>query len=408
MQKSHNHLKEIIWEISDNCHQNCSYCGSKDTLNKTKIDHEQIKKLVDRIAAYPPEDIDISGGNPLLVPFKTHEYLTNTLQDKGVTCKIIVNPFNKEFDGHDTYILDLYDWIGVSINTRAEADKFVDDWNHKDHCTMITNFNIGNVFQFKHFESIALMYNLTWQIQFTMYKDDSEMAVYSNEDALNFLWNAIKASKASIIVADNMHSDSGCYAGKHSMGIFANGDVVPCLSMRSWEDNVKVIGNLYEEPLKDIWVRRFADWRCSDFKCCKDHCASKVKEPVLTTTATSDTVWVEPAIPTIKYPSTPGIIPNQVIMYGVQVQPPTFPMPIPKPYEGTFVYAVFRPAQEYNESMMIPSHVDVYGVAKPNTPLSEDSLHTESPEYDDLSNFDPRDLIDWSRVHEQLKKDKDK
>jgi hypothetical protein len=38
--------------------------------------------------------VNISGGNPLLVPVLTHKYITDRLKSVGVECKILFNPFN--------------------------------------------------------------------------------------------------------------------------------------------------------------------------------------------------------------------------------------------------------------------------------------------------------------------------
>lgn len=43
MQNAHCELKEIIWEITDNCNQGCSYCGSKDIINKTPNIFQKIR-----------------------------------------------------------------------------------------------------------------------------------------------------------------------------------------------------------------------------------------------------------------------------------------------------------------------------------------------------------------------------
>jgi len=67
-----------------------------------------LKKIVDEIVKYPPEEINISGGDPLLVfydtrdilsvlkyrvfSFRFHKYVVEALKKTKVACKIIVNP----------------------------------------------------------------------------------------------------------------------------------------------------------------------------------------------------------------------------------------------------------------------------------------------------------------------------
>lgn len=309
MQKAHNRLVEVIWELTDNCNQNCSYCGSKDILNKTEIIVSKVKKIATEIMAMKPDEVNISGGNPLLVSYALHEYVTKVLHSEDIICKIIVNPFN--IKGCETPTLDLYDWIGVSINTKAELEEFKQQIKTKT--TVITNFNTMNVFLFKEIESLVLDNKLQWQIQYTMYKGDNELAVYQNEEAKTYLANQIQKSKATIIPADNMNQ-GGCSAGLHSVGILANGDVVPCLSMRSWTDDLQRKGNLLNETLYDVWVAGFAHFRCNEFECCKDitNCLNKNKEIYMELPSSLPQV-LKPV------PPLPRHNENMTFMYGVKL-----------------------------------------------------------------------------------------
>lgn len=307
MQKAHNELLEITWEITDNCYQDCSYCGSKDIINLTLIKEKKIKHIIDSISYYPPKEINISGGNPLLVSSDVHKYLTTTLHDAGVICKLIINPFNVRGTG-----LSYYDWVGVSINTLEELNEF-ETWNDKNNKTIITNFNTDNIFLFTLIETMVITYNLIWQVQYTMYSNTSPKAIYTNPDAKEYLFDKISKSNAKITVADNMNNGL-CSAGKNSLGILANGDVIPCLSMRSWESKVKPLGNLHEHTLDYIWRDLFVSFRCSEFECCKDktNCQSdelnvkKIKQNIL------------PKITSIPVPSIDRPFnPNMIMVYGV-------------------------------------------------------------------------------------------
>jgi len=285
MQKPHVRLREAIWEITDQCGQNCSYCGSKSIINSTPIDEEDIKAIIDNIAEYPPEEINISGGNPLLIYADIHRYLVEKLHN--TVCKIILNPFNIACADPITRVetLNLYAAVGLSVNTMDELS-CATDLLTKSNCapclngktTIITNFNLANIWNFKQIEDFVIKHNLGWQIQYTMYKGDNSLAVYQNEDANNYLLDCIKKSTAKIIRADNFN-DGACSAGAFSIGILANGDVIPCLSMRSWEDDSKSYGNLLEASLKDIWEYSFSAFRCREFKCCKDvtGCVEEIK-----------------------------------------------------------------------------------------------------------------------------------
>jgi MoaA/NifB/PqqE/SkfB family radical SAM enzyme len=336
MQKEHLKLEEIIWEITQECKNGCTYCGSKEGRNiPTKV--AIIENIADEIAKFPPKSINISGGDPLLVPLSTHDYIVKKLRGVGTTVKIIINPRSfREYDTlHSLKILGLYDWIGVSINEKDEIAryrKYINGEILNPKTTIITNFNINNVFLFDEIKTLVVQNNLTWQIQFTMYKDSKdERALYNNEAACTFLYNQIKNAmkeKVKIVPADNMNNGE-CSAGKYSLGILADGTVIPCLSMRSWVKSLNEIieNNILLLPLEIIWKNGFSMYRFKEFKCCKDHCNNKCFKDYnveITTNVEKIPNWGDIFIPEdAKYKKdwretyVYGVTPNTTIVYGV-------------------------------------------------------------------------------------------
>ena len=332
-------LKEIIWEITGKCLNGCTYCGSKD-IWKQEIDETKIKNIADSIAEYPPEEIDISGGDPLLVSYETHKYITDKL--KKTKCKILINPksykekITEEQLESYTKILKLYAHIGISINT-------IEEIKHLNHMnltnipyTIITNFNLSNFFLFDTIaEEITKRENqpnvrILWQIQFTMYNDndrDHQLALYNHPTAIDKLNENIQRwPNLKLIFADNANKGE-CTAGMYTIGVLSTGDVVPCLSMRSWCDVLEVTeGNLLTTTLKDIWVNRFKTNRFEDFKCCKDicnkqtlkYCVETKKEHIWKSTIDDVTGPVYGVSP--NWPSQKPIYPI-VTVYAVQTLP---------------------------------------------------------------------------------------
>lgn len=367
MQNQHIKLHEIIWEVTGKCNNRCEYCGSKDAWNAT-IDNNTIIKIAENIALFPPEEIDISGGDPLLVDLATHEIITNVLKDKKVKCKILVNPKSINKRQETIKVLSLYDWIGISINTSEEL-KLMDGYginNVLKKSTIISNFNLQNIFIYNEIEEFVKKHNLMWQIQYTIYKDSNDpLAIYNNDKALAFFSSQISKSIADgvkILIADNANCGN-CGAGMHSIGILFNGDIVPCLSMRSWlEINSVIVGNILNEknsqknkdvnygyktdkgyndykenPLKYIWENRFDKYRFFSFECCKDKCKNKCVE----------IKSVNKSIPIEKIPKDPDLcekIPKMppcppTIVYGVFPRPPRVLLYGIGGQEGTYVYA---------------------------------------------------------------------
>lgn len=277
-------LREIVWEITGACNNGCKFCGSKDVWQE-KIDTERIKKIVDEIINYKPQELDVSGGDPLLVPLEIHQYIEYMFsRSAGIKCKILANPKSIKCLGSErtTEIFKLYSHIGISINDQETMDcaksfsTLLSNFSSK--ITYITNFNLSNVFLFDEIKNFVG--NNLWMIQFTVYDKPNELALYENDGALAFLNKKIKeAQGARIIVADNANSFA-CTAGLNSCGILSDGSVVPCLSMRCWSEDIskEIQGNILQTPLETIWKEKFSEQRFSTFKCCKDHCSRKCIE----------------------------------------------------------------------------------------------------------------------------------
>lgn len=278
-------LKEIIWEITPECHNNCKYCGSREILNDKTLPKNDLLKIADKICEYPPQEIDISGGDPLLIPYSTHSEIIQKFKRKNIKSKILVNPKSIN-DNKKRLILGLYDWIGISVNSVEELNVLKEKKLVNDNITIITNFNIINLYDYENIESYVKYKNCNWMIQFTVYKNDkSELAIYNNENSLGLISDKVSKSiydGVKILISDNANKLL-CGMGKSIIGILYNGDVVPCLSMRAWVDNIKekVQGNILKNSLMDIWENKFKNYRFKDFVCCKDKCKNKIIKQTL-------------------------------------------------------------------------------------------------------------------------------
>lgn len=324
-------LKEIIWEITGRCNNNCEYCGSSDVKN-VYIDDKIIRKIAIEIGSYLKDgDINISGGDPLLISFETHKFICDELKNRNNKVKLLINPKSFYQEGKELKekqiqkylkIISLYDCVGISVNTKEELE-FLSILNLKmENKAIITNFNIKNIWEYDLFESFVENSNVTWQIQFTMDKEEKNV-IYNNEIACDFLFNKIQESiskKVKILLADNINCGK-CGIGVKSLGILYNGDVVPCLSMRSWKKNLQeeIQGNLITQPLKNIWEDGFKKYRFGQFICCKDICRKPYKKEKLNIDLDKTT----PIIDTNLFPPKEWVprkpFDGHVVMYGINL-----------------------------------------------------------------------------------------
>ena len=348
MQNSQNQLKEIIWEITGRCHNGCSYCGSKECWDD-EVDANIIVPIIDNIVTYLKNgEVNISGGDPLLVPLSLHTYIIDKLKKSKNKAKLIINLkslfMNQTHDlvfDEMVEIINLYDVIGISINNLEDISYFQEFRTLiKKPITIITNFNMLNIWDFDSIDNATTLGpDFAWQIQYTMSKEKA-LTIYTNKSAREFLFEKIaNCGRERMILADNMNNGK-CSAGSRSLGILSNGDIVPCLSMRSWCDIGKTFqGNLLKESLRDIWEKQFKEYRFCEFECCKDICKAPFenkRKETKTIIGPPGTNWPLPYQP--KEIEKPWPRRGEVLLYGVG---PVISTPVYSVWDTTAIaYAV--------------------------------------------------------------------
>lgn len=321
-------LEEVIWEITSKCNNGCSYCGSAAYLNQAEDD--TWKRIIENIIAMKTiKEVNISGGDPLLVDMDTHYTITAMLKQEGIKAKIIINPISlqttQNVDAEE--ILRMYDWIGVSVNNIREYNNYKVYLKDFENVTLITNINVSN---YHMLDAIAaeLPKDRIWTIQFTI--ADNNNAIYRDESLAALVRVKLHAAITNglkIVFGDNCNK-ALCGAGSRSVGITFDGVVLPCLSMRSWwtEDEIHLWSmdeshSLNHRALSSIWRDSFDGYRFEEFKCCKDACDNRILEvqPAFIkrdigerTGPYAPVDWPEPNWPPRN---------NQVMMYGVTTGP---------------------------------------------------------------------------------------
>lgn len=281
MKQAHNFLSEIIWELTLKCNKNCDYCGSKEYLNKLENYNDALNIALE-IIKYPPEEITLSGGEPILHPY--FEEIVNILHSAGIKVKVLTN--GTLLDDQYSFDINKLTAVGLSINTKKDLEIFsqypASINSSENKITIITNFGNHNIFSFeKLYTAIKDRFpNFTWQIQLTM-GDKYQL----NNEGINFLYKQIQevsntplnlspilqSDNGKIVLADNLQLEHQCSAGKNSLGILYNGDIVNCLSMRSWCKAKDIVqGNLLKDSLETIWKTKFIENRFGKLFCCRD------------------------------------------------------------------------------------------------------------------------------------------
>ncbi len=266
-------IEEILWEITNRCNRSCTYCGSKDIINIGKDTSIADKIKIAKQIAKNTKNVTISGGEPLILGFEELKKYTEILKDEGCKVSVVTNGDMLS----DTY-LRCFDNVGLSVNSPGDIIRIEKLLSEKiDKCyynkiVIITNLNKINYFDIEQICVLAATFELPIQFQLTMYKeqDDSMLNGYSINVTRNKIDEHCKQFNVPYVLADNLQIEHDCSAGMQTCGILYNGDVVPCLSERSWTD-VRVQGNVLKYSLDMIWRNGFSICRFGDdFKCCRD------------------------------------------------------------------------------------------------------------------------------------------
>jgi len=319
-------LQEIIWEVTNKCNKKCDYCGSKAFVNNGEKIADPIE-VAGKIAKYPPKEITLSGGEPGTLDENTLQLVTDILRGNGIQVKCVTNGavITNDYEGY-------FDWIGLSINDEEDLRNFENNnYSVVPNLTIITNFGTHNIWLYEKIKKIIYRKQggiIPWQIQLTQGK------LQLPADGIKYLREKIaKENSPKIIKADNLQDCRNCFAGIHSCGITYDGQVIPCLSMRSWADNVDPQGNILEHDLETIWKEGFKNYRFGKMPCCRDSLDYGEEKTGFEEFPKSD-MLIDPN--TIKNPELIQLL------YGVQMDYDK-KKPWPNMNGGVSVYAVTTP-----------------------------------------------------------------
>jgi MoaA/NifB/PqqE/SkfB family radical SAM enzyme len=264
-------LKDIIWELTLKCGRGCKYCGSKNVLRKENPDASTLYRIATEIGQYGVKVVTLSGGEPGELDNLELNGIIGTLQSYGVDVRVVTN--GMLFKSQPKETLEKFSIIGLSINDPKDYlyPSYLPTIPY-NKITMITNFGTHNIWSFDKLAEISQLFN-SWQIQLTM---GEYMLPAQGIDYLRRKIRGLEGVK--YVLADGLQDSHKCSAGINSCGITADGDVVPCLSQRSYGHCMRVYGNLMNRSLKDIWENEFKEIRFSEKGWC-DSCRNHVEYP---------------------------------------------------------------------------------------------------------------------------------
>ena len=286
-------LDEMLWEITLKCNKSCSYCGSKELLQNCvsgggkKID-EKIWNIAREIVKYPPKALTITGGEPIMIGEDLFDDIVGFLVDNGIVVNVLSNGEIFKYD-----VLENINRVGLSINTLEDVENYNKTKNNlkstiemETEVVMITNFGTHNIWEFDKLSKCFTEGDfVNWQVQLTI---GNELQLGPDgikylRDKLESFQNDLRTNEFDIVVADNLQEVHECMAGMNSCSILESGDVVRCLSQRTYvkeADDMSIYGNVldgskakknFKSQLQYIFEDVMNSCRfCNNTACCRD------------------------------------------------------------------------------------------------------------------------------------------
>lgn len=277
-------LRAAVLEVTNRCNLRCPCCASASgKARPDEMDLCEMKGVVRDLAALGCRDFTMLGGEFLLRP--DWYDIASEVKDAGMELQLITNGLlvtpevRRRFraldpqtvcvsiDGASPESYRAARGVDGFAKCRALLDELVADGFRQ--VSAITTFNAKNIGDFDAFAEMFRGTDIVWQVQMAhkggeRFPDEllmtrEQYAVFV-EKATHWLYD--RYGELKILVMDDFgyfpltpklrflcQRWNGCQAGRRVIGIRANGDVLPCLSLGS----EYVEANLRKRPLSEIW-----------------------------------------------------------------------------------------------------------------------------------------------------------
>lgn len=277
-----------VWEVTMGCNMRCKHCGSScENTAKDELTTEEAILLCDDLGKLGLKFVTLSGGEP--TTRKDWPLIAKGLRKNNIIPTMITNGWLLNEDIIDKAIECRVNTIAISIDGLRETHDFMrregsfdrdikglELMKSKDmRSSVITTINKKNLSELEELKNLFIEKGVcSWQLQFGLpmgnLHNNSELVIdpedinkiidfaYKNKDngvmridlADCLGYYNLKEIEVRKIAHKNAYLWNGCNAGKYTMGILCNGDILGCTSIRNREF---IEGNIRERSIVDIW-----------------------------------------------------------------------------------------------------------------------------------------------------------
>lgn len=271
--------KVVGWELTLRCNMNCIHCGSSaGSARPDELSDEEALNLIDQLVELGTEVVTLSGGEPMTHP--SWHIFAKKFVDAGVNTYMITNGLLLE-QNVEKILSTGMKRLGVSLDGTEKTHNFIRNHPNSYKIAMkgikkakeagisvgaITHISKANIDEMEDMYKDFLENKLDfWQIQITFrqgrMKEHEDFSLEPEQlvGIAEFVHEKQKEGKMFVAPGDNLgyyceppirdKPWKGCFAGRHLVGIDADGSVKGCLSL----PREFVEGNIRQEPLKVIW-----------------------------------------------------------------------------------------------------------------------------------------------------------
>ncbi len=283
-----------VWEITMGCNMQCKHCGSSCSAPLPgELTTEEAVRLCKEIGELGMQWITLSGGEP--TTRKDWYEIAGALTQNGVIPNMITNGWllseedvkKAEEAGINTIAISIdgleetHDFMRREGSFKRSMELFEHLKKSKIHSAVITTVHSKNMSELKAMKELFMKKGITkWQLQIGLpmgnFSHHRELVPSPEivDQIIDFAYEETQKGGIQIDLADCIgyfnskeiwvreqgtgqegYGWGGCGAGRHTLGILHNGDIVGCTSIR---DKEFIEGNVKELPLKAIWEKEDA------------------------------------------------------------------------------------------------------------------------------------------------------
>lgn len=279
-----------VWEITMGCNMRCKHCGSScENALPGELTTDEALNLCEQLGELGFQWITMSGGEP--TTRKDWNLIAQGLTRNKIIPNIITNGWLFDEDILKKAVDAGVNTIAISIDGLEETHDFIrKPGSYKrimnsfelmqkscTTCAAITTVNVMNIKELPLLREELVKRGVgAWQLQIGLpmgnmaYNKELTMDPSCVDEIIDFAYETnkggfgidlqladclgyynrkeLEARKASD--PNSEYFWNGCNAGKYSMGILHNGDILGCTSIR---DKKFIEGNVKVTPVKEIW-----------------------------------------------------------------------------------------------------------------------------------------------------------